>query len=1258
MEYIPKQPVLPVPERIPWRPLTIGILLAGVTAAQITNTRVLGVTNTQAIIAYTAPSAAACTLEVSESSTYSPVVNDVDPTKFANANQDSRAGSVSSERSRVFVVGARVAPAGTDGKRYSRALAVLTLHYFRIICGGDTATGTFTTANLALGNTYPEPLPAASPGVWGHPSLDWSSTNAFVIDPSTGVKYKPFPFAQRDTSQNTTNTVVTTPVTETGTTWTGENNVSGATDDSVVASYSGSARDWLWARLEQPTALTLGAFSYGQLQDYLDALTVTFRARVVTGTGEAAKVEFCLSLDGVTCYSAMKELELSTTLTTYTLGTSTPVMEYWRNGAVIPSIVNAARYRGRVSTAGTVVTWQPLGHGVETTSLARFSLDWAGGTGAGSYINIGNGAGTDFRVASIQNPKQLTLTASAGTLTDVNYEAKSFGLIVRKKTTSADVVEIDRISYNLFISKGGAAGAFGGYEVCSATTITRASDSQIGHHCVTGDYSGAAYLWFVGRDTGDIAYLGLLTHSKSGTDGWGVSFCSSTMVFDSGNANVMYCLTADNGAPSRTIVVKLVYTGPNTTIAGWEIPAADMPEAQRVNLTPASTGHDLESLIQSFDGRYDPARYGCGLGAAPRHGNRIMLECKQAGQSTLGYTLLLDPASVAGVGNNTIKAVSPSWKNYPQRACVLHSAISSADGGEHLLLGYNSPPGGTCCGCGIYKTELTASSSFEATPLVTCPANNLGISGVNCSTVTVTGDIYDPDGGVGCTPVETAGARGAASPIGATEINDIFQVDSEHVQLLAKSGNSWTFARARFTSTAVSHVVSSVLTMQCGSDPHSVSQGGAVLWDTVNDPLALNANLTTVLPFGASHGDITSNRFLGTVGDTTLVPGSYGFNYCSGTGIIDCWNVFTGTGVDKVQQFRTGTPTFKLSPWPTFAGQGNLGGVFDDHPSARHITGGVTGPDWMAGSINFGPTADMFSTPTRVIAGQPLYKQTHNLFRKQLGTHAYCGDRVLQDISPAQITETAGDAYKYCVAHRAGDCRGGSVAGEIFFNCPNLPDEPPLTCNMGNLAVWLENGTNLILRGCIFGGHPSADTLHQRGVWGNDLSGQISRTLLRTIWARGRSYEGNGGAFGAQSFALGRWIVAPGFWQDSARQESLLVKVPFYPPTVSIVRNNFVPVTVSLSPPAGLSIDNTMIEFGYNASFECTSRAEVCVKGSQTGSGYNFADDTGWSGQPCAAGCTISIPSIPQRMLYYRWKYRNAANAAVATGGTQVVAVN
>ncbi len=123
------------------------------------NVAVRGVTNTQAILTYTAPDANACSVEVSESATISPLVHDVDPTLFAGSNLDSRAGSLSSGRARVFVVGKRRAEKALNGHWYSRALQTVTKHYYRITCGGSTSSGGFLTANLALGNTYNESLP-------------------------------------------------------------------------------------------------------------------------------------------------------------------------------------------------------------------------------------------------------------------------------------------------------------------------------------------------------------------------------------------------------------------------------------------------------------------------------------------------------------------------------------------------------------------------------------------------------------------------------------------------------------------------------------------------------------------------------------------------------------------------------------------------------------------------------------------------------------------------------------------------------------------------------------------------------------------------------------------------------------------------------------------------------------------------------------------------------------------------------------------
>ena len=137
----------------------IAALTVQVAAGAVGNLAVRGVTHTQAILTYTAPNSGACSVEVSESPSYSPLVHDVNPVLFAGSNLDSRAENLSSGRARVFVLGKRRAEKALNGHWYSRALQTVTTHYYRIRCGGDVATGSFVTANLALGNTYNEALP-------------------------------------------------------------------------------------------------------------------------------------------------------------------------------------------------------------------------------------------------------------------------------------------------------------------------------------------------------------------------------------------------------------------------------------------------------------------------------------------------------------------------------------------------------------------------------------------------------------------------------------------------------------------------------------------------------------------------------------------------------------------------------------------------------------------------------------------------------------------------------------------------------------------------------------------------------------------------------------------------------------------------------------------------------------------------------------------------------------------------------------------
>ena len=118
--------------------------------------RIVGTTNTQAVLTYSAPDTGPCTVKVSQQSSLTPPVHDVDSDLFPGSDQDTRPEAITNQTSRVFVVGKRVTERASDGKNYSRALEAYAKHYYKITCGSVLMTGTFTTANIPIGNTSNE----------------------------------------------------------------------------------------------------------------------------------------------------------------------------------------------------------------------------------------------------------------------------------------------------------------------------------------------------------------------------------------------------------------------------------------------------------------------------------------------------------------------------------------------------------------------------------------------------------------------------------------------------------------------------------------------------------------------------------------------------------------------------------------------------------------------------------------------------------------------------------------------------------------------------------------------------------------------------------------------------------------------------------------------------------------------------------------------------------------------------------------------
>ncbi|MEO8592418.1 MAG: hypothetical protein ABI759_03780 [Candidatus Solibacter sp.] len=149
---------------------------------------VSAVSNTQAVLSYSAPEGVACRVKVSRQQNLSPLAIDVDPNLFPGADMDSRAEAIVNRTSRIFIAGQRITQKAADGKNYSRALETYAPHYYQVTCGSATASGQFTTGNIPLGMTYNEvpQVDGEHPGQWLIPTMLQDRTQA-VIDPQTGA---------------------------------------------------------------------------------------------------------------------------------------------------------------------------------------------------------------------------------------------------------------------------------------------------------------------------------------------------------------------------------------------------------------------------------------------------------------------------------------------------------------------------------------------------------------------------------------------------------------------------------------------------------------------------------------------------------------------------------------------------------------------------------------------------------------------------------------------------------------------------------------------------------------------------------------------------------------------------------------------------------------------------------------------------------------------------------------------------------------
>ena len=191
-------------------------------------------------------------------------------------------------------------------------------------------------------------------------------------------------------------------------------------------------------------------------------------------------------------------------------------------------------------------------------------------------------------------------------------------------------------------------------------------------------------------------------------------------------------------------------------------------------------------------------------------------------------------------------------------------------------------------------------------------------------------------------------------------------------------------------------------------------------------------------------------------------------------------------------------------------------------------------------------------------------------------------------------TQRHGRGFLQILRRRAkpGECRAASQPGDIYVNCPNAVKR-----NGGSYGcMWYSQNQDMPVDICVGNMSAYLNSIVQMGFKQNDFTGALGRTLTKGL-TRYKLIDGywHGKALSDASWLMFRSMYTSGAWTDI-----LLGKLPPYPPTDSVVRWTFQPIPVKLTPPAGLAVDNAVIEFGYAENgepgqFYCTSRQEKCL---------------------------------------------------------------
>jgi hypothetical protein len=1190
----------------------------------------------QAIIRYTPGTAAHCTIAVSEAAGLSPLHPDVDSSRYANSNRDDQSTTrtpvgLGINGLRAFIVGTRI---------YDRSLAADSTYFARVTCDAqDSAVISFRTRRISGIAPRELAFDSAAHGNWAMPMFG-GDTNVPVVDPTSGAKIwrmlkwpklgfeRSFAFLYQEASG-----------------WTNPANLL-SDDTATLAAVSGTSPAFVAFRVTDNNPFPRGGFDVLNDMPILNNMQIRVHGSGTSATAADRQINVCLTLDsGQTCYTDPITVTLpQTTATTQTIPSAFPGFNWEGWSRPVTKEWAAVGHDDGMSVSGSTATVAP--GSFSSFGWRSFRREYVPGTKI--FIAGSSCPNQVCSIASINSHTQATLNEST-TVSNVQWRMYHFGIRVVKVNSSGTV----NVSFGYRTSQ---SKAFQNpvEESVSEYTVTANVDAAGSASAATpmrlvllrDYYNGPSRLMACAENNpGDCRVLSLfrIPTAIAGHDAGdlpnGGGFSKSGISLDQTTPNAFY--TSAN-TPNGLKLFRLTYTGNYSEIA-------DNLMADSGAINSADNQVSWENL-----GRTGQPSITAQLAAAPGFDSgywgtptTVRFEGQSKGFALFYYEPFGQDREGWLMGVNVNTGLLAWAKNSRTQFGRYSASCIHANGTADLFVistHARIPHYGACFSAGAFAATPThvlksgtwstntslpwpPDSSYEAA----CPSDidqyykDRGATGNRCVQIRFPAEPCKASApsaertAYPCASNGTSAGFGRNMEPGDTITNAALGVDSETMMLVKRDGLDMTFLRDQWNGYSC---IENDIERNRGCFATGSQGTHANGWTASLHPASI------FLYIDPATGEITEES--GYLMRGHLENGARPNNLRSFVGSTPASNygarlnspaAFNGTR----QNFRT---VANMTPYaglgssdqisntqsyitvPGSVATGEWGEIGADY---RHINGGL-------GAAAESPGATIGTSYTLTLQGgttsvYEINPPTGTADKRKPYPWVWAGHYILADKSSATTgnTLTDADTWHFCVARVANECRTGSTAGKMYAVIP------------GPRTDWTNCVSSQMSSRAVCALYPVAiqGQITQVGMAASDIDGvsqrSVSMALTRPagqyVYGKARPWP-SGQKLLATAHHVGGWwngpiMIDPGAWAHSSLNGAA-----------------FTPVLSKASA-------NHYVEFGYNPSFHCTSRAEACRVTAATIGATPFLY-AGEAGSDTASSSTVTIPALPGRVLYYR----------------------